>query len=128
MVKANELRIGNLVEYTFIGIRQIESGADIDHVFEAGRMPILLTEEWLERVGFEKRHKYWEPFVGDARGAWFDRGEIVVMILKNGKGIYRAIPTNGDEFGYIDGPEIKYSHQLQNLYFALTGEELTIKP
>lgn len=24
--------------------------------------------------------------------------------------------------------EIKYVHQLQNLYFALTGEELTIKP
>jgi len=28
---------------------------------------------------------------------------------------------------YISEKEVKYIHQLQNLYFALSGEELTIK-
>jgi hypothetical protein len=29
-----------------------------------------------------------------------------------------------NEISVIDSPHIKYVHQLQNLYFALTGEEL----
>jgi len=30
---------------------------------------------------------------------------------------------------YVDAPnnELKHVHQLQNIYFSLTGEELTIK-
>ena len=32
--------------------------------------------------------------------------------------------SDGDSF-YLDDTKIKHVHQLQNLYFALTGEELT---
>ena len=35
--------------------------------------------------------------------------------------------SNGHPKGTSLIPHIKYVHQLQNLYFALTGEELTIK-
>jgi hypothetical protein len=38
--------------------------------------------------------------------------------------------NNGDaiyfSYGFEKSIELKYVHQLQNLYFALTGEELTI--
>jgi hypothetical protein len=45
--------------------------------------------------------------------------------MNNGFIIYQY----GDNFvfEYREGVKVKYVHQLQNLYFALTGEELTIK-
>ena len=139
MIKANELRIGNLIE------RRSEAGVvcsiDREHVWlqfggEWGDAegwlhesvdPIPLTPDILEKCGFEKRLEYWEPFVGDAKGAWYKRGDIFIVILKADYRVYRAVPTNGDEFGYVDGSELTSLHQLQNLYFALTGEELEVE-
>jgi hypothetical protein len=63
--------------------------------------PIPLTEEWLLRLGFN---------------GW-DKGNFT-MVLSNGNFI---------EFGYVIAKNIKHVHQLQNLYFALTNEELTIQ-
>lgn len=67
--------------------------------------PIPLTEEWRIKLGLRNGwtgHFYFYSFEGSKLEAF-----------------YR---TNGSK----DIP-IKYVHQLQNLYFALTGEELTIK-
>ena len=68
--------------------------------------PIQLTEEWLVKFGFIKR---------TPTGYYFDMGRMSI---------------NLPDFEYknirID-VKLKYVHQLQNLYFALTGEELTIK-
>lgn len=57
--------------------------------------PIPLTEEWLLKFGFKKSIHI---------DQWKKRG-----------------------FGFIDvsNPQCAFVHQLQNLYFALTGEELT---
>lgn len=87
---------------------------EYNHILNA--KPIPLTEEWLTRFGFEYRkcgmdvnhgpfchYDYW------VLGKFFIRG-------------------NGTRFGYESDIAVKleYVHQLQNLYHALTGEELTI--
>lgn len=73
--------------------------------------PIPITPEWLERLGFEKMppKNHWEEY-------W-------------DKGILRLYITDGkiSPIAVIHSKKPKYVHQLQNLFYALTGEELTIK-
>jgi hypothetical protein len=86
--------------------------------------PIPLTEEWLLKFGFKRRF---------ACNKWFEKSHKGVLLLTNDfneiKG--EAFSTK-IEFVFIHDytPSVraKYVHQLQNLYFALTGKELTIKP
>lgn len=116
-MKANELRIGN---YVYDDVLK-----DIDTVYQLDlrcvndcyikdlnneMKPIPLTEEWLLKFGFvvfgiDKDHYSLHDF------KLFDVG-----------GYYIVTPLPHEY-----KPIIKHVHQLQNLYFALTGEELTIK-
>lgn len=119
-MKANELRIGNYVYFHgdveeinmvdgfgVIG-REEQPLCSIDEV-----EPIPLTEEWLLRFGFEEEGESFNlndfsiELIGDD-GRWctyfFDTYHSVECSLSL----------------------IKYVHQLQNLYFALTGEELIL--
>ena len=104
MIAANELRVGNLANNGFKDYQV--SGATIWHL-ETGNataLPIPLTEEWLLRFGFKKGVKYWSynGFDVDFK-EWFGFNK---MVAKS---------------------PLKHVHQLQNLYFSITGEELTIK-
>ena len=115
-MKANELRIGNLIygysgrvcaissiNESFIKIRN-----DQDTILLCDCKPIPLTEDWLVKLGFESN-----PYQ--------DRYENKVIQVECNK-------LRGYTELWIDGmPHIKYVHQLQNLYFALTGEELILK-
>lgn len=115
-MKANELRIGNLVYETINRsnekVVEISSLSDGHIAWRPGRntghhahiKPIPLTEEWLEKFGFDDDNK---------------RGVFRWIVNPRIKGYYfflhdRHIKT------------LEYVHQLQNLYFALIGEELTI--
>ena len=125
-MEAKELRLGNLIsvyrkptdkELSHYAVQEIYEWENdenyyvvIDDTFsvniETGIIPIPLTEDWLLKFGF----KGWDL------------------------GKYTLILTNGNFFDFQHGLEstpiaknIKHVHQLQNLYFALTGEELTIK-
>ena len=117
----NELRIGNLVDFngqveTVYAIRN--SGVDFyrgktkksvimqSYVWEAIK-PIPLTEEWLLKFGF-KRFPW--GLVKDNL-LFKDDLKCSYLILQVG---------NGFEV------KVKYVHELQNLYFALTGSELTV--
>ena len=71
--------------------------------------PVLLTEEWLRKFGFERF-----PW-GLVKGNLLFRDD-----LKN------PCETLTLEIGNGFRTEIKYVHQLQNLYYALTNEELTV--
>ena len=111
-MKANELRIGNIVYANNVGTHPsnsyleshtIADGKDIENAM--WYFPILLTEEWLLKFGFKRKH-----FECDLRQWWYN-------------GFYVS-DLNGL---YARNVLLKYVHQLQNLYFALTGEELTIK-
>jgi len=118
-MKANELRIGNLLQGDKIqlanqgiysdGIFAI-TGYGISE-FELGRLlkakPIPLTEEWLLKFGFEKLTK---RFRKEVNGYWYTVWDSGQFDVDN-----KAISFN-----------CKYVHKLQNLYFDLTGEELTI--
>ena len=111
MIKANELRIGN---YYTNGIDFYEVIPPvIEKVFESERLwcnPIPLTEEILFKCGFTR-------FGKSFRLNTFEYCPISKNLVIHGHG------------GYYTGLilKIQYLHQLQNLYFALTGEELTIK-
>lgn len=140
-MEANELRIGNLVNGTgmngcyYDGINFIVLSVSSDsiklapkksfiHLGQGGFLVhpknlsgIPLTPEWLERLGFnlDRDHfktegrfpiycdfKIWARNV-DSDGEW-------------------KVNHNGDDLTYV-----RYVHQLQNLYYALTGEELILK-
>ena len=128
-MKANELRIGNKVYWgvnivSIVGIHtQTYPNSDNKrpitiYIDPVGNMhyypieennitPIPLTEEWLLKFGFEKDSD----------------GYLIYMKSR----IFIEFTTRGHyEISEYD-TEIKYVHQLQNLYFALTGNELEIK-
>jgi hypothetical protein len=73
--------------------------------------PVKLTEEWLLKMGFEK-----------AINGWFCSKEYL-WLRQNKLNNQWFAGVNG--IGDIDCKRIDYVHCLQNLYFALTGEELT---
>jgi len=120
-IKANELRIGNLV-FAETGLPSLEVHIiqphdiyDIDNGVVA--FGISLTEEWLMRLGFGQRYTS-DPQETRASQCFF----ICDFILHN-------TPDDnylGFYFYSHDGlmSNIQYVHQLQNLYYSLTGREL----
>lgn len=114
-----DLRIGNWVETDKGKAFQIENGWEIDEGEEV--YPIPLTEEWLVKLGFIKE---------DGRDWFFIEYE---NKLEGKNKTYRLgyntaskycgayeVSSNSD----LILRELQYVHQLQNLYFALTGTEL----
>lgn len=144
-MKANELRIGNLITInnsvywtklrdiplivTHIGQTMNIKGetshsVGCEHInqkpntyyetysqFIENIKPIQLTEEWLLRFGFD-------------------------LVVKEGnQGKFRVYQLNEITYNTNNGwwwkhhltVQPKYIHELQNLYFALAGTELTIK-
>lgn len=122
-MKANELRIGNLINahgspMTIIA-EDILSVANYEANSEAIQ-PIPLTEEWLKRFGFNMNPDWnHEPNYGAT--ALLDLGYL--RICRNMMG---GIMLE-DNKGISTGVGIDYVHQLQNLYFALTQQELTFQ-
>ena len=106
-MKATELRIGNWIMTTPNNKFQVTPDEyknwDVNGMWAN---PIPLTEEWLVKFGFEKGKK------GIYQLCSFDM-EHTMWILDNGV---------SDLHG-----QVVHVHQLQNLYFAITGEELIIK-
>jgi len=116
-MEAKELRIGNLVHYEYKEMsKDIEVDItvlqELEHFIYRNRIkPILLTEEWLLKFGFD----------GDQQEGWESTCGKDVYLQDWGDDNYRHVSNRG-----CCVMQIKYVHSLQNLYFALTGEELTI--
>lgn len=126
MIQANELRIGNYVDVD--GNNHIVTSVNIDYtisvfVFENGAKelfnhenkhinPIPLTEERLIKFGFEKNGRY----------AWKNNGFQVQYYTDGYLRHYRELGIRALRTEI----KIEYIHQLQNLYFALTGKELKL--
>lgn len=125
-MKARELRIGNLIEWyepnsgdplyvEVIGVshQRIEAMVNGTHqrkheTYQSWK-PIPLTEEWLVRFSLNNENN----FRKDGLQICTYTMEKDVYCIDNGMTMIK------------DG--IKWVHQLQNIYFSLTGEELTIK-
>ena len=116
MIRVNELRIGNSVNCcntkTVLDAELFLKLLRYTTPFE----PIPLTDEWLFKFGFEKTlNQYRKPTLLNKIG--YNNIPFILLFLDN-------------QYQYDDlrfRTNIKYVNQLQNLYFALTGEELTIK-
>jgi hypothetical protein len=125
-MRAQELRLGNITETLRTNgnpnnwVRMEITG---HHIITCGThpewfRPIPLTKYLLERLGLNKQ-KHEED------GIIYQRGKLVVKFKK---GIYWFwFSDSEDDWYYTTSISIQYVHQLQNLYFALTGEELEIK-
>jgi len=124
-MEASELMIGN---YVYDNLKRIviideirpehlifhlSNGAKVKHTLESFK-PIPLTEEWLFNLGFEKLK---------SSNEWY--------VIKN-KGFEFSIHITGYEICFGSGNvflkgDFKYIHKIQNLYFALTGEQLKLQ-
>ena len=115
-MESKELRKGNFVKYIYSDKEfSVVDGFDSEYVFlneitadyaeHSEVEPIPLAEEWLVKFGF----------INDGRYLRIDK---VKITFRNG--CWRF------EFGGVK-VMLRHVHQLQNLYFALTGEELIIK-
>ena len=133
MIQPKELRIGNYVN-VFDKIDEIKSIDENEHGGfckfknnpyqyylchngEALIKPIILTEEILLKFGFSSRGTFWLDLYLDEKTkftlGWHLDGRIDFEISINKI--------------YFDISHIKHIHQLQNLFYSLTGEELTFK-
>lgn len=126
-MKANELRINNLILTTKDSNKDYVttkvSGAIIDYI-ECEIIlatPIPLTEEWLLKFGFKLAGDFTNTRVLNVVKHAYDCSEIR---YSPNEGLLRF--SNGGIKGSTIIPYVKHVHQLQNLYFALTGEELTL--
>ena len=117
-MKASELRTGNW--YNEFGMPKQADAlliVKLSQIEHAGKIaidvsPIPLTEEWLLKFGFEKPAHSWCGKIFHL-SAWdnFPLNWCVAMNKNNAVVVLK----------------LKYVHSLQNLYFALCGEELTVK-
>lgn len=146
MLKSNELRLGNYVTDEFyegfknvIEVKSInDKGINLEivddgHVPECSQQwigpdksidiikPIPLTEEWLVKFGFVENEVVkclYEKTLGILTiSVCIERSNILDIIISN---------TNITG-ATLDIKLYEYVHQLQNLFYALSGTELTLK-
>jgi len=119
-VKTNELRVGNWVNL------YDDQNSQVTGLTKNGRIwcvketvseecawdkvnAIQLTEEWLVKFGFERKER---------RQGWH-LGYTTIWVGTNRKGKYFLYKKFGDT-----KRNITYVHQLQNLHYAMSNEEL----
>jgi len=107
-MKANELRIGNYVYDNLGGVLKIK-GISLDSTLSHIK-PIPLTEEWLVKLEFIE-HMDKNVFIHPSL-----RYSDKFKLREDGVIVFVSSEV------YIS--DCKYVHQLQNLYFALSGKEL----
>jgi hypothetical protein len=119
-MKANELRIGNYVLDNLGGtleIKSINTESDLSHI-----KGIILTDEWFEKWGFYKDGEYW------SRGIWDYKYCFKYRDWAGNWAFYQEYTDSSDPkddgVKYSISFDIKYVHQLQNIWFALLHEEI----
>lgn len=124
-MKAEELRIGNWInEEDWKSGRDIRINGDaIQALYESQRKftthlyrswkPVPLSESWLLKLGFEYSIN-WEIEI-------YERTYLSISLYDNGN--FRASLSWDNTIRLFKG-DLKYVHELQNLYHAITGKEL----
>jgi hypothetical protein len=144
MLKANELRIGNLILKgdiicSVIGLRDnivFAQGIKNENIFYREKssdfQPIPLNEEWLLKFGFhkaERKGRYGYIYkICEIDSCWCvekdwreDSSHFFGIEYTD---TVEELMNRSFNFSY----ELRYIHQLQNLIFALKGEELQQAP
>jgi len=139
-MNVKELRIGNLVKLNADELNKLEEESNVENVFKIDKLdihgdislyheeemlyeytsdslinPIQLTEEWLIKFGFKIT----------INTSYSSGRAIEYNVCRKDDITYNSL----QDLWWIGvlHPKIKYVHQLQNLYFALTGVELKLK-
>lgn len=138
MIKVKQLRTGNLLDngHNIVQVTSISLDIDDEYLPSIGVCkygehkdevivheaafgieikPIPLSPEWLERCGFNTKVK---------NGIALNILEGYVFITSLFTGLPLTLEIDGNRMPLHS---VKYVYQLQNLYFALTGEELNVK-
>jgi len=131
-MEANELRYGNLLHTNRMELNEVicintlsrhpETNEILlatnyfPHLLLSQCEPIPLTEEWLLKFGFSKKD------VAGCDPYYFYNNEFFEIGWRVDE--HLDVSFSGNNYSN-EFPHIKYVHQLQNLFFALTGEELT---
>ncbi len=132
MIQANELRLGNYILQKLNNkISTVKCNYSHFELLAKGDdktlFPVVLKAELLEKCGFIENKEY--ALLPEAR-------EFILILPISGTNkneIYAYIKSNKECFGRatVNGLVVSNNfyqlHQLQNLYFALTGTEVEIK-
>lgn len=132
MINVNELRLGNYMLQKLINkIAMVKCGyPHFELVAKEGTKnlyPVVLKAEILEQCGFIENKEY--ALLPGARQFILP----LAVIGSNKNELHAFIKTNQECFGraMVNGMPASNNfyqlHQLQNLYFSLTGEELPVK-
>lgn len=114
-MKASELRIGNIVQNVYedtFGISQ-ETLCDFANGY-VNLNPVPLTEKWLLKFGLNNPTNE-KPYHFKSSAVEFLHSEFQDEL--------KCFCDDKPMFSF----PCKYVHQLQNIYYSLTGEELKIK-
>lgn len=118
-MKKFELRVGNLIYNKQGNTMYVNPNHLIMLVYGIEDLfkPIPLTEKWLLEFGFIRHHDDYANSV-----------IYIKNVLDNTEFEWGVYPFElGSGFVINNSQKLKYVHQLQNLYFALTNEELVVK-
>lgn len=138
MIKDTELRIGNWVtsdnkaiQISDIfdgGINRCNDNYECWPIYDLKNLePIPLTPEILEACGF--KNTYGNTDIFSKTTILLNEHPRTFHIINVPESGYKGYQLTIERYekGVPMDIELEYLHQLQNLYFALTGEELTIK-
>jgi hypothetical protein len=123
-MKAQDLRVGNWVEFIdfpakyFTKVTPKILSIINDYPKNHTWFSVPLTPEILEKCGFKK----WDKF--NIFSIEFKNGNEIQIDLNKGEVFLGGSESCVSNMGFYSNA--KYLHQLQNLYFALTGEELEV--
>ena len=132
MINASELRLGNYILFKcngkismipcdFMHFEQLHKG-DASSFY-----PVMLKPELLQKCGFIENKDY--PLLPQAR----EFKQVLPVIGNNSNELYGYVKNNGECFvratvnGNVASINFFHLHQVQNLFFFLTGNELEIK-
>lgn len=140
MIEAKDVRIGNIVAagvqiVTIAGIYTREIEKDLpykEHFYVSGFVgdyycfnpndlePTPLTEDWLTKLGFTKIQE------GDMAHPEIWRITYCPVLVETNFDLQNRDPGEYRWFEGNTNVPLYYVHDLQNLFFALSGKELTI--
>jgi hypothetical protein len=127
---AIELRIGSFYNHVKAGVIKLEA----DWISYFAKYPELLSglplnEEWLLRFGFEPNGVYKSMRL--ALDPLHNYGTRTFVVVANNNKAWIELISKNVHKQYTEKQSMSfkcgYVHQLQNLYYALTNSELTLK-
>lgn len=142
MIAANELRLNNYVNHKDLGIvkvisissrvndyesifvESVNDGIDYSFNLDKNIMPILLTEEIILKCGFERSKNVRSTFKITTKSYLASFDITLYAYLDNTERVSAITLRQNNSLG--DSLYVISLHQLQNLFFALTGKDLDI--